>query len=67
MYVCLKNSASQPCTGDQLDDGAEEQEGAVEGEAGRLPVRAQEPIKNFEPLVSDIREHKNSKFLDNPY
>jgi hypothetical protein len=42
----------EPRAGDQLDDGAEEQERAVEGETGRLPVRAQEPIKHLEPLVN---------------
>ena len=41
-----------PRAGDELDDRAEEQERAVEGQAGRLPVRAQQPVQHFEPLVN---------------
>jgi hypothetical protein len=45
-------SADPPRAGDQLDDGAEEQERAVEGQTGRLPVGAQQPVQHFEPLVN---------------
>ena len=43
---------NEPCTSDELDDGAEEEEGAVEREPSHLPVRAQQPIQDFEPLVN---------------
>ena len=41
-----------PCARDELDDRAEEQERAVEGQTGRLPVGAQQPVQHFEPLVN---------------
>jgi hypothetical protein len=49
-----EGSSDPPGAGDQLDYGAEEQERAVEGQAGRLPVRAQQPVQHFEPLVNII-------------
>jgi hypothetical protein len=47
-----EEAIDRPGAGDQLDDGAEEQERAVEGETGRLPVRAQQPVQHFEPLAN---------------
>jgi len=47
-----RTRANPPRAGDQLDDGAEEQERAVEGQTGRLPVGAQQPVQHFEPLVN---------------
>jgi hypothetical protein len=49
-----EEAIDRPGASDQLDDGAEEQERAVEGETGRLPVRAQQPVQHFEPLVNMI-------------
>lgn len=39
-----------PGAGDELDDGAEEEEGAVEGEADVPPVPPQQPVQHLEPL-----------------
>ena len=40
-----------PCTCDELDDGAEEEESAVEEEAHVPPVLPQQPIQNLKPLL----------------
>ena len=45
-----------PSAGDELNDGAEEEEGAVEGEAGGFPIRPQQPIQHLEPLSQIKRE-----------
>jgi hypothetical protein len=45
-------SEDPPRAGDQLDDGAEQQERAVEGQTRRLPVGAQQPVQHLEPLVN---------------
>lgn len=41
-----------PGAGDELDDRAEEQEGAVEGESDGLPVGAEKTVEHLEPLLS---------------
>lgn len=41
-------------TTNQLDNGSEEEEGAVEGKSQGFPVRPQKPIKNLEPLQQFI-------------
>ena len=43
-----------PCTCDELDDGAEEEESAVEEEAHVPPVLPQQPIQNLKPLLDHI-------------
>ena len=48
-----------PGAGDELNDGAEEKEGTVEGKAGGLPVRPQQPIKHLVPL-SQMNRGKRS-------
>jgi len=52
MRSSKQSAGDPPRAGDQLDDGAEEQERAVEGQTGRLPVGAQQPVQHFEPLVN---------------
>ena len=39
-----------PRAGDELDDRAEEQERAVEGQADVPPVLAEQPVQHLEPL-----------------
>jgi hypothetical protein len=48
-----------PCTCDELDDGAEEEESAVEEEAHVPPVLPQQPIQNLKPLLrSHLQPHR---------
>ena len=42
--------ATLPCAGDELDDRAEEQERAVEGQADVPPVPPEQPVQHLEPL-----------------
>jgi hypothetical protein len=52
-----------PCASDELDDRAEEQERAVEGQADVPPVPPEQPVQHLEPLQIDARgsiQNKNS-------
>lgn len=61
----LRKALVIPGTGDELYDGAEEEEGAVEGEAGGFPVRAQQAVQHLEPLHP--RDEQTAVGLSNYY
>jgi hypothetical protein len=56
--------ATLPCAGDELDDRAEEQERAVEGQADVPPVPPEQPVQHLEPLQAQCRRGSSGQVVD---
>jgi hypothetical protein len=56
--------ATLPCAGDELDDRAEEQERAVEGQADVPPVPPEQPVQHLEPLQAQCRCGSSGQVVD---
>nr|ACR34377.1 unknown [Zea mays] len=58
--------ATLPCACDELDDRAEEQERAVEGQADVPPVPPEQPVQHLEPLDDMVPEVRLLPLLPGP-